>query len=72
MFLYIFLQINRHFSSSNYDFLFIYLFYSLLLLLHMHAELSVWGTVQFRADADEGNYKRIHLLCIAANGSCLQ
>lgn len=69
MFLYIFLQINRHFNSSNYDF---YFFYSLLLLLHMHAELSVWETVQFRADADEGNYKRIHLLCIAANGSCLQ
>lgn len=74
MFLYIFLQINRHFNSSNYDFYFYFFifFYSLLLLLHMHAELSVWETVQFRADADEGNYKRIHLLCIAANGSCLQ
>lgn len=71
MFLYIFLQINRHFSSSNYDF-YLFIFYSLLLLLHMHAELSVWETVQFRADADEENYKRIHLLCIAANGSCLQ
>lgn len=46
-----------------------------LLLPHIHTELEVLGvvSVQGRWDhADEGNYKRVNLLCIAANGSCLQ
>ena len=45
-----------------------------LLLLHMHTELEVWGLFQLGADGimQMGGNKRINLLCIAANGSCLQ
>lgn len=43
MFLYIFLQINRHFNSSNYDFYFYFLFFFFLLfaVIVAHARRAV-------------------------------
>lgn len=42
MFLYIFLQINRHFNSSNYDFyLFIFIYFLLFAVIVAHARRAV-------------------------------
>lgn len=42
MFLYIFLQINGHFNSSNYDFyLFIFYFFLLFVVIVAHARRAV-------------------------------
>lgn len=42
MFLYIFLQINRHFNSSNYDFYFLFIYLFLLFaVIVAHARRAV-------------------------------
>lgn len=49
-----------------------------MLLLHVHADLvmvgggSCFSSGQMGSCRWGGNYKHVNLLCIAANGSCLQ